>query len=189
MWYLVPSPGIEPGPLHWELRVLATGPPGKPLVNAFYMTWNMVSQSLLLLFVAVVIFILGNYNFPSSLCYFITAYISLWPELLFLNINLIWSVLTFSKNLLLIPLSICRMKFILFVMGDKVHYLATSYPPKKSLSSFIILCYLCLHVLYSNHVKLVFFSKIALGIHFLYIFDQTDPFSWNSLSLPFLLFI
>ena len=27
---LVPRPGIEPGPLHWEHRVLATGPPGKP---------------------------------------------------------------------------------------------------------------------------------------------------------------
>ena len=26
---LVPRPGIEPGPLHWEHRVLATGPPGK----------------------------------------------------------------------------------------------------------------------------------------------------------------
>ena len=129
------------------------------------------------MFDAVVIFILGNYNnFPSSLCYFITAYISLLPELLFLNISLIWSVLTFSKNLLLIPLSACRMKFFLFVMGDKVHYLATSYPPKKSLSSLIIIFHLFLHILYSNHVKLVFFSKIALGIHFLCIFDQTNPF-------------
>ena len=29
IWDLVPWPGIEPRPLHWELRVLATGPPGK----------------------------------------------------------------------------------------------------------------------------------------------------------------
>ena len=28
MWDLVPQPGIEPDPLHWELEVLATGPPG-----------------------------------------------------------------------------------------------------------------------------------------------------------------
>ena len=26
---LVPRPGIEPVPLHWEHGVLATGPPGK----------------------------------------------------------------------------------------------------------------------------------------------------------------
>ena len=29
VWDLVSQPGIEPGPLHWELRILATGPPGK----------------------------------------------------------------------------------------------------------------------------------------------------------------
>ena len=29
MWGLVPQPGIEPGPLHWEQGVLAIGPPGK----------------------------------------------------------------------------------------------------------------------------------------------------------------
>ena len=28
---LVPWPGIEPGPLHWELGVVATGPPGRSL--------------------------------------------------------------------------------------------------------------------------------------------------------------
>ena len=26
---LTRGPGIEPGPLHWDCRVLATGPPGK----------------------------------------------------------------------------------------------------------------------------------------------------------------
>ena len=31
MWDLVPGPGIEPGPLQWEHRVLTTGPPGKSL--------------------------------------------------------------------------------------------------------------------------------------------------------------
>ena len=32
MWDLVPWPGTEPGPLHWECRVLTTGPPGKSLL-------------------------------------------------------------------------------------------------------------------------------------------------------------
>ena len=31
MWDLVPWPGIEPGPLPWECRVLTTGPPGTSL--------------------------------------------------------------------------------------------------------------------------------------------------------------
>ena len=34
-WDLVPRPGIEPGPLHWERGVLATGPPVKSLVSLF----------------------------------------------------------------------------------------------------------------------------------------------------------
>ena len=29
MWDLVPCQGLNPGPLHWELGALATGPPGK----------------------------------------------------------------------------------------------------------------------------------------------------------------
>ena len=29
LWYLVPWPGVSPGPLRWESLVLATGPPGK----------------------------------------------------------------------------------------------------------------------------------------------------------------
>ena len=29
MWDLVPRPGMEPSPLHWECRVLAIGPLGK----------------------------------------------------------------------------------------------------------------------------------------------------------------
>ena len=33
MWDLVPQPGIEPVPLHWEHGVLTTGPPGKSLKN------------------------------------------------------------------------------------------------------------------------------------------------------------
>ena len=29
---LVPQPGIEPmSPLHWQLKILTAGPPGKPL--------------------------------------------------------------------------------------------------------------------------------------------------------------
>ena len=31
IWDLVPWPGIEPGSLHWECEVLATGPPGNSL--------------------------------------------------------------------------------------------------------------------------------------------------------------
>ena len=31
LWDLASWPGIELGPLHWELGVLATGPPGKSL--------------------------------------------------------------------------------------------------------------------------------------------------------------
>ena len=35
MWDPIPWPGIEPRPLHWEHRVLATGPQGKPLSFLF----------------------------------------------------------------------------------------------------------------------------------------------------------
>ena len=35
MWDLVPRPGIESCPLHWELGVLATGPPGNVLSHIF----------------------------------------------------------------------------------------------------------------------------------------------------------
>ena len=34
MWDLILWPGIEPGPLHWECRALATGPPGKSLSDS-----------------------------------------------------------------------------------------------------------------------------------------------------------
>ena len=30
-----PDQGLNPGPLHWEHRVLATGPPGKSLFSCF----------------------------------------------------------------------------------------------------------------------------------------------------------
>ena len=35
IWDLVPWPGSNPGPLHWEHRVLTTGPPGKSLFRSF----------------------------------------------------------------------------------------------------------------------------------------------------------
>ena len=35
MWDLAPLPGVEPGPLHWKCRVLATGPSGKSLFTSF----------------------------------------------------------------------------------------------------------------------------------------------------------
>ena len=37
MWDLVPWPGSNPGPLHWELGVLATEPPGKSGELIFWM--------------------------------------------------------------------------------------------------------------------------------------------------------
>ena len=35
MWDLIDNQGSNPGPLHWELGVLATGPPGKSSVIFF----------------------------------------------------------------------------------------------------------------------------------------------------------
>ena len=35
MWIVVPNQGSNPGPLHWEHRVLPTGPPGKSLEGWF----------------------------------------------------------------------------------------------------------------------------------------------------------
>ena len=41
MWNLVPRPGTEPDPLHWELEILATGPLGKsPLYLLFNSFWT-----------------------------------------------------------------------------------------------------------------------------------------------------
>ena len=40
-WDLVPRPGIEPGPLHWERGVLTTVPPGKSLLLLF-LKHNMI---------------------------------------------------------------------------------------------------------------------------------------------------
>ena len=37
MWDLVPWPGIKLEPLHWELGVLATGPPGESQLLGFWM--------------------------------------------------------------------------------------------------------------------------------------------------------
>ena len=39
MWDLVPRPGVKPGTLHWEHRVLATGPRGKSLMAGLGMLW------------------------------------------------------------------------------------------------------------------------------------------------------
>ena len=38
MWDLIPWPGMEPGPLCWELRILATGPPDKSRLLVFKAT-------------------------------------------------------------------------------------------------------------------------------------------------------
>ena len=39
MWDLGPWPGMNPGPLHWECGVLATGPPGSPALSLFLISW------------------------------------------------------------------------------------------------------------------------------------------------------
>ena len=39
VWDLVPWPGIKPGPLHWERRVLTTGPPGKSQRSCVFELW------------------------------------------------------------------------------------------------------------------------------------------------------
>ena len=41
LWDPASWPGIEPGPLHWECRVLATGSPGKSLL--YFLEWNNVT--------------------------------------------------------------------------------------------------------------------------------------------------
>ena len=38
MWDLIPWPGMEPGSLHWELRILATGSPDKSWLPVFKAT-------------------------------------------------------------------------------------------------------------------------------------------------------
>ena len=35
MWDLLPSPGLEVRPLHWDHRVLATAPPESPWLSCF----------------------------------------------------------------------------------------------------------------------------------------------------------
>ena len=47
MWDLVPWPGVEPRPLHWEHGVLATGPPGKSLRICIFNTVPAVIESLI----------------------------------------------------------------------------------------------------------------------------------------------
>ena len=46
MWDLIPWPGIKPGPLLWEWRVLATGPLGKSLPASFLGDWEFLWQDL-----------------------------------------------------------------------------------------------------------------------------------------------
>ena len=43
MWDLVPWSGNELRPLHWEFRVLTTGPPGKFSVQLFQYTYSVFS--------------------------------------------------------------------------------------------------------------------------------------------------
>ena len=43
MWDLVPGPGSNQGPLHWKLKVLATGPSGKSRLT-FLLVANAVGN-------------------------------------------------------------------------------------------------------------------------------------------------
>ena len=43
MWDLVPQPGIESRPLHWEKSLSHTGPPGKP--EYFFIFWHTIFQA------------------------------------------------------------------------------------------------------------------------------------------------
>ena len=46
MWDLVPRSGMEPGPLHWKCRVLATGLPGKSPCDFWsFCLWHLPSLS------------------------------------------------------------------------------------------------------------------------------------------------
>ena len=38
MWISFPNRGLNPVPLHWECKVLTTGPPGKSLLSSFLIT-------------------------------------------------------------------------------------------------------------------------------------------------------
>ena len=66
IWYLVPWPGIEPGLLHWEHRVSATG----PLLKSPYSFWNYFT----LIFLP---------PFPSSS---LSLYLHLFLHFLFLSL-------------------------------------------------------------------------------------------------------
>ena len=41
---LVPQPGTEPGPLHWECGVSTTGPPGEVLCFPLFLSRNSLSK-------------------------------------------------------------------------------------------------------------------------------------------------
>ena len=43
MWDLVPHQGSNLGSLYWEQRVLATSPPGKPLLSKHFFSFSLCS--------------------------------------------------------------------------------------------------------------------------------------------------
>ena len=49
MWNLVPCPGVEPGALHWECRILVTGPSGKSTDSFFKVAALTFSRMVLVL--------------------------------------------------------------------------------------------------------------------------------------------
>ena len=49
VWNLVPCPGVEPGALHWECRILVTGPSGKSTDSFFKVAALTFSRMVLVL--------------------------------------------------------------------------------------------------------------------------------------------
>ena len=53
MWDLVPQPGIKPRAQHWELTVLATGPPGESLFWILIGISKMPSKRFVLIYIPI----------------------------------------------------------------------------------------------------------------------------------------
>ena len=92
MWDLVPWPGIELVPLHWECRVLATGPPGESPAFLLFLFLSFFLSSLLMLYCFLF------HNHLGGICFFISH---LWHSVLvfhgFKNL-LVQSVLTLISH-------------------------------------------------------------------------------------------
>ena len=68
---LIPWPGIEPRPPHWEHRVLATGPPGKSSSWLFNTPWTLVESSIEYIYVQPQTSLLTVFLFSFSVYLFV----------------------------------------------------------------------------------------------------------------------